>query len=82
MQTDNRKPVYAKYSFSSYGRSGVGGVTLVFEDGLPKCLRFDDLHNECRIVSPAIVSQYERGQFVDDNQGSGTPLVERCANIN
>jgi hypothetical protein len=73
--------IYAKYAFNSSGRSRVGGVTLVFEDGLPKCLSFDDQPNECRIVSPSVVSQYERGLYIDGGATADTPSEERCANI-
>lgn len=75
------RAIYAKYAFSASGRAGVGAVTLVFEDGLPKCLRFDDQRNECRIVSPAVVSQYERGQYIDAGATTDMPSDERCANI-
>ena len=57
--------IYARYSFITGGRSAVGGATLAFDAGLPQCIRFDDQHNECRLVSPRVVNQYERGLYLD-----------------
>jgi len=55
--------VRANYTYQFFGNSGEGWVQISFENGLPKCLYFHDLPQNCKIPGSSIVANYANGGY-------------------
>jgi len=66
IQKDNQgRPLTAKayYTYQFFGNSGEGWVQVSFEKGLPKCLYFHDMPQNCKTPNSSIVASYAQGKY-------------------
>ncbi len=57
------RKVFANYSYNTMGQISSGSVTLIFSNGIPKCLYFFDAPRNCRHPSRRIITAYEKGKY-------------------
>jgi len=66
LQKDNQgRPLVAKanYTYQFFGNKGEGWVQVSFEKGLPNCLYFHDMPNNCKTPNSSIVASYAQGNY-------------------
>jgi hypothetical protein len=55
--------IKASYVFQGFTGRTVGTVTLTFKEGLPDCMYFFDMPNNCRTPDRKIVADYAKGAY-------------------
>lgn len=55
--------LYANYMYKGFAGNSKGGVSISFENGLPKCIYFADFPNNCKTPNSSIVAAYAQGNY-------------------